>query len=137
MIDHEAKIYSQVADVLRAKYDGIFIVGEAIDTPNRFPAVSIVQLSNILHFDSRSVTESGVFGNHAEVTFEINVYSNLTSGKKQQCKNISADILNEFAKMGFIRTFYQPIPNFSNTSIYRETARVTGIISKDGYVYTN
>mgnify|MGYP001192941776 CR=1 FL=1 len=46
MIDVESLIFSQVAEALRVAFPGIFVSGEYVDTPAKFPAVTIVESDN-------------------------------------------------------------------------------------------
>ena len=78
---------------------------------------------------------SGGLENHASVMYEVNVYSNKTSGKKSECKAIATLIDNELAALGFSRTMLQPIPNMDDATIYRMTGRYTAVISKDNKLY--
>ena len=49
MIDKETEIFKAVADVLRIKFNGIYVIGaEMSDDPPRFPAVSFVQTNNMV-----------------------------------------------------------------------------------------
>lgn len=132
MIDRENEIFSLCANVLRKNLDGIYVVGEAVSSPPKFPAVSIVEKSNSAYEHSADFCS---YENHVKVMYEVDVYSNLTSGKKQQAKQIIKLIDKNLSELGFIRTFCQPIDNLSDISIYRMKARYEGIIGKDNYVY--
>ena len=46
MIDVESLIFSQVAEALRVAFPRIFVSGEYVDTPAKFPAVTIVESDN-------------------------------------------------------------------------------------------
>ena len=48
MIDVESLIFSQVAEALRVAFPGIFVSGEYVDTPAKFPAVTIVESDNTI-----------------------------------------------------------------------------------------
>ncbi len=133
MIDIESIVFNSVAKPLRARYDGIFVSGEAIDAPPSFPAVSLIERSNAA-FANTQTAESRE--NHAVLMYEVDVYSNLASGKKQQAKAIVGEIDALMESLGFIRTFGQPIDNFADPSIYRYKLRYKGIVGKDNIIYT-
>ena len=59
----------------------------------------------------------------ATLMYEINVYSNKTSGKKTECKNIMDSIDRILYGMNFTRISRTPVPNLEDSSIYRITAR--------------
>lgn len=46
IIDIESFLFSQIAGALRASYEGIFVSGEYVDSPAKFPAVTIVESDN-------------------------------------------------------------------------------------------
>ena len=132
MIDIENEVFNAVAKAVREKYPSVFISGEYIRTPPKFPFVSLIEMSNTAYDRTQS---SGGLENHASLMYEVNVYSNKTSGKKRECKEISALIDNEMAALGFSRTMLQPIPNMDDATIYRMTGRYTAVISKEKKLY--
>lgn len=134
MIDFENQILGLLLKPLREKFKGVFITGEAVSTVQKqFPAVSIVQRSNITLSKTQDI---GCFENHAIIMLEVDVYSNLTTGKKQQAKLITTDINDILTSYNFTRTFCEPIENLSDTTIYRIKSRYTAVIGKNGCVYT-
>ena len=132
MIDCENEIFSKIAESVRAAYPTVFMSGEYVRTPSKFPFVSLIEMSNTAY--DRTQT-NGNLENHVSVMYEVNVYSNKQSGKKRECKAIAALIDNEFAALGFTRSMLQPIPNMDDATIYRMTGRYTAVISKDKIVY--
>lgn len=132
MIDVENEIFSKVAESVRAAYPTVFMSGEYVRTPSKFPFVSLIEMSNTAY--DRTQSSAGL-ENHASLMYEVNVYSNKKSGKKSECKAIAALIDNEMAILGFSRTMLQPIPNMDDATIYRMTGRYTAVISKDKKLY--
>lgn len=132
MINVENEIFSIVSKAVREAYPSAFISGEYIKSPSKFPFVSLIEMSNTAY--DRTQT-SGSLENHASLMYEVNVYSNKTSGKKSECKAIATLIDNELATLGFSRTMLQPIPNMDDATIYRMTGRYTAVISKDKKLY--
>ena len=132
MINVENEIFNTVAKAVREKYPSVFISGEYIKAPSKFPFVSLVEMSNTAY--DRTQTSGGL-ENHASLMYEVNVYSNKKSGKKSECKAIATLIDNELATLGFSRTMLQPIPNMDDATIYRMTGRYTAVISKDSKVF--
>lgn len=132
MINVENEIFNTVAKAVREKYPSVFISGEYIKAPSEFPFVSLVEMSNTAY--DRTQT-SGSLENHASLMYEVNVYSNKTSGKKSECRAIATLIDNALATLGFSRTMLQPIPNMDDATIYRMTGRYTAVISKDNVIY--
>ena len=132
MINIENEVFNIIAGAVESKYPDAYVVGEYVKSPPRFPSVSIVEIDNSAY--DRTQTSSNL-ENHADVTYEVNIYSNKTSGKKSECKAIASLIDNEFATLGFSRTMLQPIPNVDDATIYRMTGRYRGVVSKDHLIY--
>jgi hypothetical protein len=119
MIDIENEVYDRNADVLRAKYENIFISGDDSKVPSSFPCAYIVQRDNPVVMDH---ADSGAIERVVSPMFEVNVYSNLKTGRKQQAKEIMATICDVMSGLDIERTYCQPTPN-ADSSIYRITAR--------------
>ena len=132
MIDIESEVFSIVANAVRTAYPDAYVVVEYVKSPTRFPSVSIVEMDNTAY--DRTQTSDNL-ENHSELIYEVNIYSNKTSGKKSECKAIASLIDNEFATLGFSRIMLQPIPNLEDATIYRMTGRYKGVVSKDKKVY--
>ena len=132
MINVENEIFDIIANAVRNAYPGAFVVGEYVKAPPRFPYVSIIESDNAVYDKTQT---SGNLENHANLMYEVNVYSNKKSGKKSECKAIASLIDNEFATLGFSRTMLQPIPNVEDATIYRMVGRYMGVVSTDFKVY--
>lgn len=127
MITEENKIVPIICNTLREKYgDDIFIsVTEYATTPVRFPAVSIVLLSNEVNskFSTFTHTENSV-----TEAFEVNVYSNLEKDNDKQCFEITEVISDAFSENFWIRFFNKPITNILDETVARRTSRYKKII---------
>lgn len=128
MINIENQIFDIVATAIKNEYSDVYVVGEYVKSPSQFPCISIVEMDNVAYDKTQS---SDSRENHADITYEVNIYSNKTSGKKSECKAIASLIDNEFATLGFSRTMLQPILNVDDVTIYRMTGRYRGVVSKD------
>ena len=132
MIDIENDIFNTVATVVREKYPDIYMVGEYVKTPPKFPFVSLVEMDNQSY---QRTEDSGSSENHVSVMYEVNIYSNKTVGKKSECKEIATLIDEQMLALGFARTMLQPIPNLDDATIYRMVGRYSAIISKNKVIY--
>ena len=132
MINIENEIFNIIANAVRRAYPDAYVVGEYVKSPSRFPCVSVVEIDNTAYDRTQS---SGSLENHADITYEVNIYSNKTSGKKSECKAIASLIDNELATLGFSRTMLQPIPNVDDATIYRMLGRYRGVVSKDFKIF--
>lgn len=132
MVNVENDIFNIVSIAVRKVYPDIFISGEYVKSPPKFPCVSLVEMDNSAY--TRTQTSSSV-ENHAELMYELNVYSNKTKGKKSECKAIASLIDDELAALGFSRTMLQPIPNLDDATIYRMVGRYRAVASKDKKIF--
>ena len=132
MIDIESEIFSKVSTAVRAAYPNIYMVGEYVNAPSKFPCVSLVEMDNQSY---QRTEDSGSVENHASLMYEVNIYSNKTVGKKSECKAIAALIDERMLALGFARTMLQPIPNLDDATIYRMVDRYSAVISKNKVFY--
>lgn len=113
-------------------YPKIYMTGEYVKSPPSFPCVSLIETDNQVY---RNTRDSGCIENHAQVLYEVNVYSNKTSGKKTECKAIIALIDSKMEALGFTRTLMNPVPNEEDATVYRMVARYRAIVSKNKTIY--
>lgn len=132
MIDIETEVFNTISTEVRNAYKGIFMTGEYVKSPPSFPCVSLIETDNQVY---RNTRDSGSIENHAQVLYEVNVYSNKTSGKKAQCKEIIAFIDSKMEALGFTRTLMNPVPNEEDATVYRVVARYRAIVSKNKTIY--
>lgn len=124
MIDIENIVFDRIATALRTAYSGISVYGEYVEVPASFPCVTIVEADNKVYKRTRDL--SGV-EHHAQVMYEVNVYTNDANGKKTAAKDIANAIDELFCDMLFTRTFKRQIPNIDRT-IYRITMRYEAVV---------
>lgn len=132
MIDIEAEVFGIVSSDVRLKYPKVYMTGEYVKSPPSFPCVSLIETDNQVY---RNTRDSVCIENHAQIQYEVNVYSNRTSGKKAECKEIISLIDSKMEKLGFTRTFMNPVPNEQDATIYRMIARYRAIVSKNKTIY--
>lgn len=134
MIDIETSVIKKVVDILRNRYgSGIYITDEAIiNVPARFPTVCIREVSNT----TLSRTKDENPENHCSVMYEVDVFSNLETDKKEQAKEIINEVDKVLLSIGFVRSFLEPVPN-ADTTIYRVKARYTAVVDKQYMIYKN
>jgi hypothetical protein len=132
MIDIESQVFNRVATKVRERFPNIFMTGEYVSSPSSFPAVSLMEMDNSVREDT---IDSGSNENHANVMYEVNVYSNKTTGKKSECKTIIALIDAEMAAMGFVRSTLTPVPNEYDSTIYRMVGRYRAAVSSDHKIF--
>ncbi len=126
MIDVENIIFTRLATMLRAEFGVISVYGEYVELPASFPCVTVVETDNKVLRRTRDL--SGV-EHHAQVLYEINVYTNDASGKKSRAKEIANAIDDKMSEMQFTRIFRGQVPNIDRT-IYRITMRFEGVVGE-------
>lgn len=132
MIDLESPLFTEIAEVLRSTYSGITVYGEYVPAPARFPSVSIVEMDNATFlptWTNRTIPQ------YAEVMYEVNVYSNLSKGKKAQAKEIMGTIDTILQTYGFERMTVQPIQNMNDATIYRMVGRYRAVVDDNLMIY--
>lgn len=125
--DIETEIFDKIAESLSKKYNGISVYSEYVHAPESFPSVSIVEADNSTFLPALDSEGS----HHAQLMYDINVYSNLISGRKEQAKEIMQIIDAEMLALGFVRISKQPLvlPN-AESSIYRMEARYRTVVNE-------
>lgn len=133
MIDAEFDIYDTISDALRDAFgENIWISGEYVDVPAKFPAATIIEADNSVYQKMRTTN----IENAVQVMYEVNVYSNRIGYKKFEAKQIMAVIDNAFASINFTRIMMNTVSNLQDATIYRLVARYEGVIDKDLWIYT-
>lgn len=132
MIDIENAVFNRVVTRVREVFQDIFMTGEYVKSPPSFPAGSLVEMDNSTRVET---IDSGSNENHANVMYEVNVYSNKTTGKKSECKAIMALIDEEMLAMGFSRSTLTPVPNENDSTIYRMVGRYRATVSSDHEIF--
>lgn len=132
MIDIESDIFDYVAKQIRAAHTDAYVIGEYVETPAKFPAVTLVEADNRILTRMRT---SDDIENGVSVMWEMNVYSNKTAGKKAEAKAIANTADAAFSEIGFTRTFREQVPNLNNATIYRIVCRYEAVIDKNFVIY--
>lgn len=131
MIDIENIVFNMIAVALREEFPGINVYSRLTFTPSAFPCVCVEEADSVAY---RETQDSGSMENHAEVMYEINVFSNLQSGAKAECRSIFAFIDEIMASHGFSR--YAKVPVLEAGPVqYRLTGRYRGVVSRDHLIY--
>lgn len=131
MIDIEFAVYNAVTSDLKLMYPDVFATGDLSASPARFPAVSIVEINNSVLMSARTAE----IENAVSIAYEVNVYSNKVGYNKIEAKEILAVIDESFKKLGFSRTFCNPVQNLEDKNIYRIVSRYEAIVDRDLWIY--
>lgn len=129
MVDFSNEIFNTVATHLRSVYEGIQVVGEYVESPGRFPTVTLDEVQNIpVHLDSN------VNNKYARVTYRTQVFVN-GEGKRQRARKIYDSLDKTLMGLGLYAKSYTTTPTIYNSEVYCITATHEGVIGADGTVY--
>lgn len=126
MIDIANVILREVTEAVQAEYSNCDVLSYNPDVISKFPCVTVVEKDNSTYRRSQDNTSSE---NHAELVYEIQAYSNNSSGKKEEAKKILALADEAMLSNNFTRTLKSELPN-ADRSVYRLYASYTAIASK-------
>lgn len=130
MIDISNEIFDAVAKDLRSAYTGIKVVGEYVSTPTAFPTVTIDETGNVpAHLDS------AVNNKYARVTYRVQVFSNLKSGKRSQAREVYARVDDVLQAAGLYAVTYTTTPAIYNSEVYCITATYEAVVDRNGVIF--
>ena len=131
MIDFSNEIFNTVATDLRFLYEGIRVVGEYVDTPTRFPTVTLDETQNVpVHLDSARQNK------YARVQYRAQVFTS-GEGKRALGRRIFSALDEKMQDLGLICVTYTTSPEIYNSEIYCITATFEGVIDRNGVIYRN
>lgn len=131
MIDIENQINTLIYTAVVNEYPNAKFESELNLSPSVFPCICVEEIDNATRTSS---IDSGSNENHANVAYEINIFTNDMSGKKQTAKKIFSLIDEAMIGMGFVRTTYLPNGLDQGTK-YRLLARYQATVSKTNTIY--
>lgn len=132
MTDIFNEIYTDIATSVRTEFPGVFVTGIRLPKPPVFPCVMITEADN--YEDSGSI-DNTLTERITNLMYEITVYSNLESGKREQCISILSHIDGLLKTKNFNRIARAESYFDSEATIYAVLARYR--VKTDGtYLYT-
>ncbi len=120
MIDNSEMVFEQIASPVREQFNAYVVGCELSSKPPKFPALSIVVYNNSAN---KKYSTFEKVENVAAEEYKLEAFSNLQEGGERQAKEIMAVADEVMANLGYVRTFYQPIPNAADTNVARLCAR--------------
>ena len=126
MIDIANVILRIVKEAVQTQYPNCNVLSYNPDVISEFPCVTVVEKDNSVYERSQDNISSE---NHATVTFEIQAYSNNSSGKKEEAKKLLALADEAMLSSNFTRTLKSELPN-ADRSVYRLYASYRAIVAK-------
>ena len=129
MIDIENMLFTKVKNDLPKS---VKIGAMYAKSQSEFPYVTLMVMDNSVY---ESFIDSSRIENAVDIMVEVNVYSNKTSGKKEECKKLMATIDETLSGLNLTRSFCQPTPNMEDATVFRITARYRAIVDKNLMIY--
>lgn len=137
MIDKENEIINYISEALDQNFgEGkVFLLSTYADRPASFPCIFIEQTNSYPIYDTQADKE-----NYAVLSYQIDIYSNDTYGKKQECKKI-ANVVDEvmrsrnFRRISMVHNFNPSegtvyTNDVHDENIYRLILRYQGVASE-------
>lgn len=131
MIDIENEVITLVTDELFAKGISASVESVLNLNPSEFPTVCVEEIENATY---GLTADSFSNENHASVGYEINVFTNDVSGKKQNAKGILSVIDDMLIARGFSRISKTQM-SLDNGTKMRIIARYRAYVSKNQTIY--
>lgn len=128
----ENALITAINTELQREYPGIMVYSDATAFSSTFPCVSIYEADNAF---AAGTYDTSRVEKYSDVMYQIDAYSNLTEGRKAQCKDIIRIVDNVMTGYGIERTSMSPTPNVNDSNIYRITARYSARIDKNNTIY--
>ena len=130
MIDFSNEIFTALATPLRAKFEGVTIVGESVSQPAAFPCVTVDETNNITaHRDSAERER------YSDVTYRVQVFSNAATGKRAEARAIFKEVCDIMYGLNLMRKTYSTTPDIYNAAVYKISATFEGTIREDGTIF--
>lgn len=130
MINKENEVFTRVRNAVLAEFPNADVDGSYQQVPSTFPHVSLYMSDTYV---PENAIDSSLEPEYMAMTFEVNVYSNSVSGKKQEAKKIMGIIFDTMYEMNFRMIVSSPVPNLNDSSIYRQTARFEGMADANNF----
>lgn len=120
MITLENQVINAIDTELSTAYPSAFVTAGYIRSATQFPCVQVVEIDNRVFERGTSLSEIEIM---ATIIIEINFFSNKTSGKKEECRQLAAIVDEVMEGMGFMRILLSQTPNYEDATVYRMTGR--------------
>ena len=120
MISLENQVIDAIDRELATAYPSAVVTAGYVRSSSQFPCVQVVEIDTRVLERASTLSTIEVM---ATVVIEINFFSNKTSGKKEECKELAAITDDVMENLGFMRTMLSQTPNYEDSTIFRMTGR--------------
>lgn len=120
MISLENQVIDAIDRELATAYPSAVVTAGYVRSSSQFPCVQVVEIDTRVLERASTLSTIEVM---AAVVIEINFFSNKTSSKKEECKELAAITDEVMENLGFMRTMLSQTPNYEDSTIFRMTGR--------------
>lgn len=120
MISLENQVIDAIDRELATAYPSAVVTAGYVRSSSQFPCVQVVEIDTRVLERASTLSTIEVM---ATVVIEINFFSNKTSSKKEECKELAAITDEVMENLGFMRTMLSQTPNYEDSTIFRMTGR--------------
>lgn len=136
MIDFETQLFNDLYTAIKAVFPDVSMGTVADPTEITFPYVNCIISDSAPTYQFVNSSRVEKF---RDITIEIEVYSNLVSGRKAQAKGIMSLIDSELLAMGATGTSLNPLDltnPVDNSTVFRLFARYRATVDNNGTFYS-
>ena len=135
MIDYENMIFTDIYNVVTAYYPDAYVSVEETNNEPSFPAVFVSVADS---YPTSAYINSSRTENFRDLMVDVNVYSNLKTGRRTQAKEIMRLINDELLAMGFTGAAYNVLnlSSADNKLVTRLFARYRASVDSKGIFYS-
>lgn len=134
MIDYQNEIYTGYVGAIRLAHPTVKLSSEYTRSPASFPFSSCDEIGNT---DIPRLTDSSRREKFARLQYRVAVFSDKTTGKKAEARQIFATADAYMKGLGFVRATYTTTPDIYQSTVYSITATYEAVITADGVIYGN
>lgn len=119
------QVYSAIRDAVHATYTDAYVTSEKLYAPPKFPCVEVVEMDS---YPERYATTICLTDDQRRSVFEVQAFSNKSSGATLEARAIIEIVTAKFREMGYRCTTSAPVVNAADSTIKRHVARYTRVI---------
>ena len=128
MVDIENYIITRLEEAIHAEYPNAVVLGDLLEELAEFPTVTVNEIQNET---LRRMQDDEPVEHYARVTYEVNIYTNLRYGRKEEAKSILGIIDSVMFPMKFVRRSTRRLPDVDHSrTIYRLYARYSAVVDE-------
>ena len=128
MIDVEADVFDYVYEAVSPLVPKGCFKSVYVPNPSKFPFATLMEMDNMTDKANRS---SALHEEYAIITYEANVYAT----DKFDCRDVMNALDTAMISLGFTRLSSQFVPNLSDQTIFRYTARYQATADANKVIY--